>query len=208
MIDLFEERADRREHALSNVFLHFVYGIPGGEKIKECIQCGTCSASCPTSYAMDYTPREIIAALRAGLLERVLRSNTIWLCASCYSCTVRCPSGIKLTDMMYELKRLAIDYGFAQKDAKAPIIAKLFVDMVNKNGRTAEIPLVSKFMLKTDPIGAVKMLPRAAKMFMLGRMTFTPHKIKGTAELEKSAGIMNEALISDLRSGPTIRETS
>ena len=200
--------SDRQAHSLGEVFLQDIYAIPGGEKVKECIQCGTCSASCPTSYAMDYTPREVIAALRAGMLDRVLKSNTIWLCASCYSCTVRCPSGIKLTDMMYELKRLAIDFGLTQENAKAPIVAKLFVDMVNKNGRTAEIPLVSKFMLKTDPIGAVKMLPRAVKMFRLGRMTFTPHKIKGTAELEKSAGIMNEALISDLRSGQAIREAS
>lgn len=109
MIDMYEHRAKRRAHALSDVFVRAVYGIPGGDKIKECIQCGTCSASCPTTHAMNYAPREIIPAFRAGLLERVLRSNTIRLSASCYSCTVRCRSGIKLTDIMYELKRLAIE---------------------------------------------------------------------------------------------------
>lgn len=203
---MYEDRADRRAHALSDVFLHAVYGIPGGDKIKECIQCGTCSASCPTSYAMDYTPREIIAAFRAGLLERVLQSNTIWLCASCYSCTVRCPSGIKLTDIMYELKRLAIEFGLTQEGAKAPVVAKLFVDLVNKNGRIAEVPLVSKFMLKTNPLGMLKMIPRATKLFMRGRMPLLPHRIHGTAELEKCAGSMTEAMISGLHPSLTARE--
>ena len=195
---MYEDRADRRAHALSNIFLHAVYGLPGGDKIKECMQCGTCSASCPTSYAMDYTPLEIIAALRAGLLERILRSNTIWLCASCYSCTVRCPSGIKLTDIMYELKRLAIEFGLAQEGAKAAVAAKLFVDIVDKNGSMAEVPLVSRFLLRTNPLGTLKMIPRAAKLFLRGRMPLIPHRIKGTSELEKFAGTLTEALVSGL----------
>ena len=178
------ERADRRTHSLSDVFLEDVYALPGGDTIKECIQCGTCSASCPTSYAMDYTPREVIAALRAGLLERVLKSNTIWLCASCYYCTVRCPSGIKLTDIMYELKRLAIAFDLAQENAKAPIVSRIFVDNVNKNGRVSEVELVSKFMLKADPLGIIKMIPRATKLLRRGRMPLIPHRIKGAKEVE------------------------
>jgi len=205
---LYEESVERTAHALGDVFLHDVYGIPGGDKIKECIQCGTCSASCPTSYAMDYTPREIIAAFRAGLLEKVLKSNTIWLCSSCYLCTVRCPSGIKLTDIMYELKRLAIEFGLTPKGVKAPVVAKLFVDIVNKNGRVAEVPLVSRFMLKTSPLLAFKMIPRATKLYRRGRMPIVSHKIKGTVELEKCAGAMTEPMISGLHAGPARKERS
>jgi len=199
---LFEERAERRAHALSDVFLHAVYGIPGGEKIKECIQCGTCSASCPTSYAMDYTPREIIAALRAGLLERVLKSNTVWLCASCYSCTVRCPSGIKVTDIMYELKRLAIEFGLTPKEVKAPVVSRLFVDIVDKYGRISETELVAKFMLKTNPLSTLKMIPRASKLFLRGRLPLIPHRIRGTRELRECAA----TIVSGLHPGRTARE--
>jgi heterodisulfide reductase subunit C len=198
------ERADRRADSLSEVFLEDVYSIPGGEKIKECIQCGTCSASCPTSYAMDYTPREVIAALRAGLLERVLKSNTIWLCASCYYCTVRCPSGIKLTDIMYELKRLAIEFGLAQKDARAPVISKLFVNVVNKSGRVSEVELVSKFYLKTNPFGMLKMIPRASKLLIRGRMPLISHKIRGTSEIKRSLAATVE--ISGVQRGQVSRE--
>lgn len=181
----YPERIDRRTHSLREVFLEDVYAIPGGERIKECIQCGTCSGSCPTSYAMDYTPREVIAAFRAGMLERVLKSNTIWLCASCYYCTVRCPSGIKLTDVMYELKRLTIEFDLAQEHAKAPVVSKLFVDTVNKNGRVSEAGLVSKFLLKTNPFAIFKMIPRALKLLIRGRMPLIPRKIKGINEVEK-----------------------
>ena len=199
---------ERTSHALRDVFLQDVYGIPGGEKIKECIQCGTCSASCPTSYAMDFTPREIIAAFRAGLLERVLKSNTIWLCSSCYSCTVRCPSGIKLTDIMYELKRLAIEFGLTPKGARAPVVAELFADIVKKNGRIAEVPLVSKFMLKTNPLGVFKMIPRASRLFIRGRMPLRSHKIEGISDLEKCSGAMAEPMISGLHAGTAKEERS
>jgi heterodisulfide reductase subunit C len=151
---------------------------------------------------MDYTPREIIAAFRAGLLEKVLKSNTIWLCSSCYSCTVRCPSGIKLTDIMYELKRLAIEFGLAPKEVKAPVVAELFADIVDKNGRVAEVPLVGRFMLKTNPLGALKMIPRAAKLFVRGRMPLASHRIEGIAELEKCAGAMTGPIITGLHPGP------
>jgi len=205
---MYQQSVERTAHALGDVFLNDVYGLPSGDKVKECIQCGTCSGSCPTSYAMEYTPREIIAAFRAGLLERVLKSNTIWLCTSCYSCTVRCPSGIKLTDIMYELKRLAIEFGLAPKEAKAPVVAEVFADIVNKNGRVTEVPLVSRFMLKTNPFGALKMIPRAAKLFLRGRMPITSHKIEGIAELEKCSGAMTGPLISGLHAGSAREETS
>ena len=195
-------QADRRVDSLSEVFLEDVYSIPGGDKVKECIQCGTCSASCPTSYAMDYTPREVIAALRAGMLDRVLKSNTIWLCASCYSCTVRCPSGIKLTDVMYELKRLAIEFNLAPKNIKTPIVSKLFVSIVDKYGRISETELVSKFMMKTNPLSIVSMIPRAYKLFMRGRLPLIPHRIKGTRDLQKSTG----ALVSGVHPGTTAKE--
>ena len=198
---MLQERADRRTHSLSDVFLEDVYALPGGDRIKECIQCGTCSASCPTSYAMDYSPREVIAALRAGLLERVLKSNTIWLCASCYYCTVRCPSGIKLTDIMYELKRLAIEFDLAQEDAKAPIVSRIFVDNVNKNGRVSEVELVSKFMLKADPLGMVKMIPRATKLLRRGRMPLVPHRIKGAKEVESLMAAAETAGVHPGRTG-------
>jgi len=53
---------------LHRQFYEDVLSMPGGEKIKICEQCGTCTDSCPTSYLVDWGPREIIAAFRAGMI--------------------------------------------------------------------------------------------------------------------------------------------
>jgi heterodisulfide reductase subunit D len=84
---------------------------PEGRLIRRCIQCGTCSASCPTAYAMDYTPRELWRLVNLGLVEEVLNSRTFWLCTVCKSCQVRCPRGIGITDAMVALKEWATREG-------------------------------------------------------------------------------------------------
>jgi heterodisulfide reductase subunit D len=84
---------------------------PEWEKLFSCMQCGTCTSSCPTAYAMDYTPRQLWQMLRLGMEEEVLNSRTFWLCTVCKSCQVRCPRGISLTDTMIALKEYAIRKG-------------------------------------------------------------------------------------------------
>ena len=176
---------------LSAELLDKVYAIPGGEKIRECIQCGTCSASCPASAAMEYGPREIIAALRAGMLDRVLNSNTVWLCVSCYSCTVRCPAGIPFTDVMYELKRLEVAKGLS-KDTNAATMAGAFVETVDEHGRNAETKLLRKYYLRTNPLKALAQLPLAWKLLSRGRLEIFPGKIKGLSGLHKMLAAIEE----------------
>jgi heterodisulfide reductase subunit D len=88
-----------------------VEGLRGGERVVACYQCGTCSGSCPTAPAMDLNPRRILHMLRLGLGERVLNSQAIWLCTSCYSCTARCPREIEIGDAMLSLRSLAVNRG-------------------------------------------------------------------------------------------------
>lgn len=176
---------------LSEEFLESVCAIPHGEKIKECIQCGTCSASCPSSPAMEYSPREIIAALRAGMLDRVLNSNTAWMCISCYSCTVRCPAGIPFTDVMYELKRLEVEKGLS-KDTNAAKMAKAFVETLDGHGRNVETKLLRKYFLRTNPLKALGQIPLAARLFFRGRLEIIPHKIKGLDQLHKMMAAIEE----------------
>jgi len=85
--------------------------LPGGERVVACYQCGTCSGSCPTAAAMEYNPRRMLHMLRLGLGQRVLQSQAIWLCTSCYSCTARCPREIKITDAIIGLRSLAVKQG-------------------------------------------------------------------------------------------------
>jgi len=84
---------------------------PAGRLIKRCIQCGTCSATCPTAYAMDYTPRQMWRLLQLGFVEEVLDSQTFWLCTVCTACQVRCRRGIDIKDAMVALKEWAVREG-------------------------------------------------------------------------------------------------
>jgi heterodisulfide reductase subunit C len=171
--------------ALHEQFTRDVMSMPGGEKIKICQQCGTCTGSCPTSYLMDFGPREIIAAFRAGMIDRVVKSNTIWLCTSCYYCTVRCPAGIKITDLMYELKRIAIKYDLVPKESKNPAMTKIFIDSVHKHGRNHEVELMAKFMMTKDWGLPFKFVGTGMKLFTAGRLPLTPTNIRGRDELDK-----------------------
>ena len=81
---------------------------PAGHKLRTCIQCGTCTASCPSAEAMDISPRQMWRMVQLGLEDEVLHSKTMWLCSVCYQCHVRCPRGIPLTETIAKLKQLAI----------------------------------------------------------------------------------------------------
>lgn len=177
---------------LSTDFLGRIYKLPHGKKIDQCIQCGTCSASCPTSGVMDYSPREIIAALRAGWLERVLNSNTAWFCTSCYSCTVRCPAKIPFTDVMYELKRLEVKHQLCDRKNTTAAMARSFVDVTEKYGRNAEVQLINKYYLRTNPLKILGQLGLALKLFFRGRLDPFPHRIKGLKGLRRMTDAIEE----------------
>lgn len=89
-------------------FLEQITSVPGGETLRRCIQCGTCTASCPNADSMDYTPSELIAMVRAGMRQEVLSSRAPWYCLSCYMCTVRCPRGVKQTDLMHVIAFMVV----------------------------------------------------------------------------------------------------
>ena len=101
---------------------------PEWEQLLSCIQCGTCSASCPTAFAMDYTPRQLWQMVRLGMKEDVLSSRTFWLCTTCKSCQVRCPRGIPITDTMIALKEYAM-----RVDVNVPEGMKMFGEGIVTN---------------------------------------------------------------------------
>jgi heterodisulfide reductase subunit C len=99
---------------------------------------------------MDQTPRQIINLAREGFAEDVLRSRTIWLCSSCYACTVECPRSIKITDIMYALKREALERNVQPRSFPIAVLAREFYKMAFANGRVNESRLGLFLMLRTN----------------------------------------------------------
>jgi len=175
----------RARRALTNgiSFLDEVTSIRGGNGFHQCIQCGTCTGSCPNASEMEYSPRRIIAMVRAGMRKEVLSSDSMWYCASCYLCTERCPRGVPVTELMYSLRQLALRSGFRYGPTAEPIMNRIFVDLVNQNGRVHEVSLMLRYYLQSKPLAILKMAPIGLKMFLRGRMPLRPDAIKGKEQL-------------------------
>lgn len=167
------------EQALRKRFLEEAQLVPGGDRLSRCLQCGTCTGSCPVSYAMDISPRMVLALFRSGQIEEILRSRTIWICASCYMCTTRCPQNIKITDLLYALKRVAMDTGLYPDRLPVYQLSRNFVRVVNRYGRNHEILLLLLYYLRRNPLAMFRLLPLGFSMWRKGRTSFFPAKIKG-----------------------------
>ncbi len=178
-------RRIKYESELDHSFGEHIAAHAYGEKLMSCIQCGTCSATCPLSHFMDYTPRKVIAMTREGFRDEVLNSLTIWLCASCYSCMVQCPRQIHITDVMYALKREAMASGYYPKRLPIPVLAKAFFNQVKRNGRNTESWLLVNLYLHTNPFAMFKEALLGLKLFIKGRMSLKPDRIRKKGELTK-----------------------
>ena len=155
----------------------------GVSRLEMCIQCGTCGGSCPSSADMDHTPRQLFAMLRAGMREAALKSNTPWICVSCYHCVVRCPQNVHIADVMYTLKGMAIEAKLYQ-DSTAPDFSQTFVDMVEEYGRGYEFGLATRHYLKHFPLRLPSMAPMGLGLLSKRRMSITPERIKGIKQLK------------------------
>jgi heterodisulfide reductase subunit C len=115
-----------RTAKLNAEFKFEIAKVPGGETINHCFQCGKCTASCPIRrFDKRYNPRVIIRATLLGMKDVVLSSPIIWMCATCYSCSERCPQGVRFTDIMRVIRNMAVAEGkvnpFYKKTAEAII---------------------------------------------------------------------------------------
>lgn len=106
----------------------------GGENIKKCYQCGTCTVSCSVREVDEkYNPRRIIRMALIGMRDEVLSSDFIWLCAECYTCSERCPQNINIPELMNVIRNIAVLEGYMPKSFKAQI------DLLREHGRLLEI---------------------------------------------------------------------
>jgi heterodisulfide reductase subunit C len=167
--------------------------LPGCERVSSCIQCGTCSGTCPLSIYMDHTPRRIVSLVREGFKEDALGSRTIWLCASCYSCTVECPQQIRITDVMYSLKREAIREKKYPARFPIPVLARMFYAFVRRRGRNSEIRVVLAMALRSRPLILFTMMRSGWNLFKTGRISLRSERIKGARQLEKALSANKEA---------------
>ena len=146
----------------------------GGENaaIDACMQCGTCSGGCTNADLMDILPRNLVLMVQRGEWEKVLESNTLWLCTSCQICTSRCPRGVRPSDVIQAVKAIAIREGINNDSSR---FNQIFVELIEKRGILFEPELMHKYggmsaILKQGKLGM--------KLALRGKLSPLPAKVK------------------------------
>jgi len=86
------------------------------ESFASCVQCTTCTTVCPVvatvddpAKELDLTPQQVMNLLRLEMRQTAMGARMVWKCVTCYMCQEHCPQGVKVADVMYELRNLASD---------------------------------------------------------------------------------------------------
>ena len=128
---------EQKKEKLDSNFKFEVAAAPGGENIKLCFACGTCTAACPIAAVdEEFNPRKIIRMVLLGMRKEVLSSPAIWRCVQCYSCTAKCPQNVKFRDVMKVLRDMAVKEGFADPSVLAEM-QRLDETVMKLRGRLA-----------------------------------------------------------------------
>jgi heterodisulfide reductase subunit C len=160
--------------------------------VSACYQCKKCSAGCPLTFAMDLLPDRVIRLASLGQLDTLLNCRTIWVCASCVTCTTRCPNGIDIAGVMDWLKEEAIRRGRAVEQPEVAAFQQLFLDSLRRaGGRLPEVALMRRFTLfKLRRQPDIKELWENARLgwalFQRGRLRpVGPPALKGRDEINR-----------------------
>lgn len=159
-----------------------------GQEVLTCIQCGTCSASCPTAHLMNPSIRRLVKFCLDGEKDEALNNDTLWLCTSCLLCTVRCPRGIRPKMVVSALKDLAEREGIPGKDQA---YEQLFLKQIVENGRIAELPLTGEFLL-AYPMGMVQSMKMGLELIPKGKIGLDVERIKGRDEVKRIVEELSE----------------
>ncbi|HQG51507.1 MAG TPA: 4Fe-4S dicluster domain-containing protein [Syntrophorhabdaceae bacterium] len=153
-----------------------------GQNPSLCYQCGNCTAGCPYSHFFDYPVSQIMRLLQAGQKDTILSSKAIWLCATCETCTTRCPCEIDVAHIMDTLRIIARrENRVSEKDIKTFYDA--FLSSVKQFGRLYEVGTLLTYNLKSGNIMTDADL--GPKVMSHNKIHFFPRSIKGKDQVAK-----------------------
>jgi heterodisulfide reductase subunit C len=157
------------------------FSLESGINVQDCYQCQKCSAGCPVVFAMDYKPNQIMQMVSLGMKDRVLSCKTIWVCASCYTCSTRCPNDINIAGVMDWLRQTALREGVAPAEKEVSLFHAAFLDSVRSHGRVHELGMVARYKMKTGRYWDDFRL--GWKMLTKGKLKLWPSKVGGKREI-------------------------
>ena len=153
-----------------------------GQDPALCYQCGNCTAGCPYTQYFDYPVSQIMRLLQTGQKDTILSSKAIWLCATCETCTTRCPCEIDVATVMDTLRIVARREGkVSEKNIK--LFYDAFLDSMKQHGRLFEMGTLLSYNIKSGRVFTDADL--GPKIMAKGKIHFLPKNIKGKDKVEK-----------------------
>lgn len=125
---------------------------------------------------MDLLPHEVMKLVQYGQEDRILGSSTIWLCASCETCSTRCPNEIDIAGVMDGLRRAALAEGKGRGEPEIRDFHQSFLTGIRLTGRTNEPVLIGIY--KTLSRRLFEDLGLGAVMFMKRKIKLVPRMVK------------------------------
>lgn len=153
------------------------------DEVSTCMQCGTCAGSCPTARTMDYSPRGVIRLIQGYAFDTALRSRAIWMCTTCYTCTVRCPRDIPVTDVLAILRGVAIAEGYAETAGMT--FNKAFLNIIRRYGRMYEPELIVRYHLRQEPLGIFGAAPVGLALLQKGKLEILPERLPPSGGMDE-----------------------
>lgn len=145
-------------------------------EVHACYQCQKCSAGCPVVSFMDYKPHQVMQMVNLRMTERLLSCKTIWVCASCYTCSTRCPNDVNVAGVMDWLRQSAIQEKVVLAERQIAIFHKAFLDTISAYGRVHELTMIARYKMAARTYFDDMKL--GWKMFVKGKLKLLPSRVK------------------------------
>ena len=162
-----------------------------GVNLKDCYQCGKCTAGCPLADGMDLMPREVIRYLQMGALSTALEAKTPWICAQCDVCSSRCPQNVDICSIMRAV-RLASKAAGKRPVAEADIFDDTFIANVRAHGVSNEQYLAAAYNVKS--LHFMQDMGNAGRMLQRRMVGVAMHNTAGRKDV---AALVDRALAAD-----------
>jgi heterodisulfide reductase subunit C len=173
-----------KSYRLENISGKLIEGL-SKQQISSCYQCQKCTNGCPMSFAMDIVPHQIIHKIHLNMIDELINSDTIWVCASCETCTARCPNDIDIAHIIDTLRHISIKKGVKASQKQFPIFHKAFLANVKSLGRMHEMTMAFDYTLKSAGLkGLLKQSQFGINMIYKGKMKLIPRRSASTKELK------------------------
>jgi heterodisulfide reductase subunit C len=121
-----------------------------GVDVSGCLQCKKCANGCPVIALVKVPPSEIIRRLQLNIGDSILKSDLVWMCASCETCFSRCPMQIDMAAVMDALRIISVKKNASKQKGNVPLFNRWFLKTVSIFGRTYDLGMIAAYKVGTS----------------------------------------------------------